>query len=426
MTTNRPLRVFLCHSSNDKPAVRELYQKLRAEPWIQPWLDEENLLPGQDFDFEIYKATRDADAIIICLSKVSVAKEGYVNKEIRHALDIAQEKVQGAIYVIPLRLDDCTPSFEQLKKLHWVDYFAPSAHERLIKSLRARADSLKIQAVENAISAQNEVLQSEDADLYRFIQIPDSAPAPHSFCVSKYPITNSQYERFLSSYDFVNPLYWTGFPKYDENCQSLGDWGSAGFEWLQVELRKSKSKVLIPHLWDDKNFGSSKPNNPVVGISYYEASAYCKWLFHNWETLLECESNSILKPKEVRLPLETEWVTAAGGYEPKGRYPWDETGIATVSMREILYRTNVEESIVEHTSSVTTYPLGKTPYGVMDMAGNVSEFQLNFYNKRHLNIALRSGSWNDAAKYSRVVNRYSSPPGYGWYYDIGFRVVCIL
>ena len=97
MTTNRPLRVFLCHSSNDKPAVRELYQKLRAEPWIQPWLDEENLLPGQDFDFEIYKATRDADAIIICLSKVSVAKEGYVNKEIRHALDIAQEKVQGAI-----------------------------------------------------------------------------------------------------------------------------------------------------------------------------------------------------------------------------------------------------------------------------------------------------------------------------------------
>ena len=47
MTTNRPLRVFLCHSSNDKPAVRELYQKLRAEAWIQPWLDEEELYPGQ-------------------------------------------------------------------------------------------------------------------------------------------------------------------------------------------------------------------------------------------------------------------------------------------------------------------------------------------------------------------------------------------
>jgi len=42
-TTDRPLRVFLCHSSNDKPAVRELYQKLRAEPWIEPWLDEDKI-----------------------------------------------------------------------------------------------------------------------------------------------------------------------------------------------------------------------------------------------------------------------------------------------------------------------------------------------------------------------------------------------
>src|SRR3970282_434044 len=112
-------------------------------------LDEENLLPGQDFDVEIYKATRDADAIISCLSKVSVAKEGYVNKEIRRALDIAQEKPEGAIYVIPLRLDDCTPSFEQLKKLQWVDYFTPKAHERLIKALRARAETLNIKIPDN-------------------------------------------------------------------------------------------------------------------------------------------------------------------------------------------------------------------------------------------------------------------------------------
>ena len=56
MTTNHPLRVFLCHvsptggSSADKPAVRELYQKLRAEPWIEPWLDEEELFPGMDWN----------------------------------------------------------------------------------------------------------------------------------------------------------------------------------------------------------------------------------------------------------------------------------------------------------------------------------------------------------------------------------------
>jgi hypothetical protein len=78
---NRPLRVFLCHSSNDKPAVRELYQKLRAEPWIQPWLDEEELYPGQDWNMEIEKAVEAADAIIVCLTKNSINKEGYVQRE---------------------------------------------------------------------------------------------------------------------------------------------------------------------------------------------------------------------------------------------------------------------------------------------------------------------------------------------------------
>jgi len=49
-TTDRKLRVFLCHASQDKPIVRELYQRLDAEGWIDPWLDEEKLLPSQDWN----------------------------------------------------------------------------------------------------------------------------------------------------------------------------------------------------------------------------------------------------------------------------------------------------------------------------------------------------------------------------------------
>ena len=94
---NRPLRVFLCHSSNDKPAVRELYQKLRAEPWIQPWLDEEELYPGQDWNMEIEKAVEAADAIIVCLTKNSINKEGYVQRELRIVLDFADYKPEGTI-----------------------------------------------------------------------------------------------------------------------------------------------------------------------------------------------------------------------------------------------------------------------------------------------------------------------------------------
>ena len=55
-TTDRKLRVFLCHASRDKPVVRELYQRLLAEGWIVPWLVEENLLPSVDWDVEIKEA----------------------------------------------------------------------------------------------------------------------------------------------------------------------------------------------------------------------------------------------------------------------------------------------------------------------------------------------------------------------------------
>ena len=74
-TTDRKLSVFLCHSSQDKPIVRELYQRLNAEGWIDPWLDEEKLLPGQDWDMEIEKAVEAADAVIVCFSSNSVTKE---------------------------------------------------------------------------------------------------------------------------------------------------------------------------------------------------------------------------------------------------------------------------------------------------------------------------------------------------------------
>ncbi len=141
MVVTRRLRVFLCHASQDKPAVRELYKRLAAEKWIDPWLDEEEILPGQDWNHEIEKAIRSADAILICLSSKSVSKEGYVQKEIKRALDIAAEKPDGTIFIVPLRLEECEVP-PRLSKWQWVDLFTPNAHEKLIKSLRLRAGAL--------------------------------------------------------------------------------------------------------------------------------------------------------------------------------------------------------------------------------------------------------------------------------------------
>lgn len=145
MADSRSLRVFLCHASGDKPAVRELYQRLRADG-IDAWLDEENLLPGQDWQRAIPKAVRESDAVIVCLSRSSITKAGYVQKEIKFALDVADEKPEDAIFLIPLKLEECDVP-ERLSRWQWVNLFSPSGCEKLIRALRAHADSLGVRAV---------------------------------------------------------------------------------------------------------------------------------------------------------------------------------------------------------------------------------------------------------------------------------------
>lgn len=425
---SRKLRVFLCHATEDRPATRELYQKLAAEPWIQPWMDTEDLLPGQDFDLEIYKTLRDSDAILICLSQISVTKSGYLNKEIRRALDAADEKPEGAIYIIPVKFDDCTPSFEKLKKYQWVNYYEPGSHEKLLKSLRMRAEVLKITTTEKPIVVSTPQLDADDGlDLYRFIEIP---PQPNSqvdypFWIGKYPVTNAQYERFLNAPDYANPVYWLEFPKFDENCQPIGNWGKTGLDWLREELKKENSKVLLPRRWKHKDFGKSNPNHPVVGITWYEACAYAEWLCQNWEKLSESKANPTLKPSSVRLPLEIEWVTAAGGEYPKGRYPWDETGKVTSSLKEILRRAHVQQSGIDHATSVDAYPLGKSPFDVMDMAGNAWEWQANYCNQKNSWLGLRGGLWPYDGEFARIVLHITLFPYYRGG-NSGFRVcACI-
>ncbi len=141
LEVSRRLRVFLCHASGDKPAVRALYRRLRADG-IEPWLDEEDLLPGQDWQVEIPKAVRSSDVAIICLSRKSTTKTGYVQKEIRYALDVADEQPEGTIFLIPLRLEDCEVP-ERLRRWQWVNLFADRGYERLMSALRVRAEEVE-------------------------------------------------------------------------------------------------------------------------------------------------------------------------------------------------------------------------------------------------------------------------------------------
>jgi len=150
---SRPLRVFLCHAKEDILAVSKLHRQLKNEGWIDPWLAEKNILPGQDWEFEIRRAIKSSDVVLVFLSHISIIKEGYLHKELRLAINVADEKPEGTIFLIPLKLDDCDVP-ESLKKKQWLDYFAVGSYERLLDSLQLRAKELGVN-----VSAFKEIIK---------------------------------------------------------------------------------------------------------------------------------------------------------------------------------------------------------------------------------------------------------------------------
>jgi hypothetical protein len=134
------LKLFLCHCSGDKPQVRLLYARLRQDGF-EPWLDEEDILPGQDWQAEIMKAVRGSDVILVCLSARAINKAGFVQKEIKYALDAADEQPEGEIFIVPVQIESCDVP-ERLRRWQWVELFDQSGYGKLLRALNARSASL--------------------------------------------------------------------------------------------------------------------------------------------------------------------------------------------------------------------------------------------------------------------------------------------
>ncbi len=163
-------------------------------------------------------------------------------------------------------------------------------------------------------------------------------------------------------------------------------WTSDGWEW------KTKNNITGPAYWNDPEW--NQRDRPVVGVSYYEAEAYAKWA-------------------GKRLPTEREWEKAARGEDGRW-YPWDEDFE--------INKCNRDSSSIGHTTPVSQYPDGVSPYGCYDMAGNVWDWCSNWYSQNQDLRVLRGGSWINFPETLRVsyrhwnvaVNRLSI---------IGFRLV---
>lgn len=113
-------KVFISYAKEDYVFAEKLYDFL-AENNFKPWLDKKNLLPGQEWDFEIKKGLRDANYVILLLSDNSVQKRGYVQREFKIALKYYEEKLEDDIYLIPIKINKCDVP-DLLSSFQWIEF----------------------------------------------------------------------------------------------------------------------------------------------------------------------------------------------------------------------------------------------------------------------------------------------------------------
>jgi hypothetical protein len=100
-----------------------------------------DLLPGQVWEREIPAKVQRSDAALVCLSATSIGKAGYLQREIKYALDAAEEQSNDSIFLIPGRLEPCDVP-ERLRRWQRVDLFGSDGYDRLVTALQARALAL--------------------------------------------------------------------------------------------------------------------------------------------------------------------------------------------------------------------------------------------------------------------------------------------
>ncbi len=192
------LQLYLCHADVDKPKVRQLYQQLENDG-MQPWFDEEDLDIGGDREQIVAAAIKESHAIVVCLSKQALNTAGFIHRELKWALEKAELQPEGAVTIIPVRLDDCAIP-HKLEGLVSVDLFGEGGgYGRLIKSLTKMAERRKLETTSptrSSTSPANFTLSSATAP---------ASPASDSPKVLSFAERSGIIERLMACHSLSNP-----------------------------------------------------------------------------------------------------------------------------------------------------------------------------------------------------------------------------
>lgn len=239
------------------------------------------------------------------------------------------------------------------------------------------------------------IMGSEDGDAD---EKPQHTFQTEAFWLLQTPVTNAHHQLFVEADGYTKHALWT----------------PTGWQW------RTNKKITEPRYWKDDTWNGAK--QPVVGVSWYEALTYANWL---------AQTTGVT----IRLPTEAEWEKGARG-EKGLKYPWGDQS-PTAELCNFAGK-------VGKTTPVDRYPKGASPYGALDMAGNVWEWTATKWLENYENYVtlvdnnpeadaiagasrarvVRGGSWSRQG-YVRAASRYRVDPD-GRDSDLGVRVVLVV
>jgi len=246
-----------------------------------------------------------------------------------------------------------------------------------------------------------------------------------AFYIARYPTTVAQFQAFVDAKGYAVERYWA-------EARAAGFWREG--QTKRRSLRLEGEKVEQVEEWSDRpeRYGGvfDLPNHPQVGLSWYEALAYGRWLT---DALRQDERTpeplrTLLRERDwaVMLPSEAQWEKAARSTD--GRlFPWGDDPDPN--------RANYADTQIGATSAVGCFPGGASPCGALDMAGNVWQWTRSLYQgypydptdgRESLDGSgprvVRGGSFGNRGSGVRCAYRFRYDPDY-WYWSFGFRVV---
>ncbi len=430
------IQIFLAHASEDKPAVLALYNRLKQAGY-KPWLDKKDLIPGQIWRDEIPKAIKASQIFLACLSGKSANKQGYIQRELRIALDTLGEMLPGTIFFIPMRLEECEiPDLRMsevglnLRDIHRLDYWEEDGFEQLERAITYQFklepeepkqpvivpeepkqplsvfnfEIVRVNAKGEQIRKESKQSQYFREDLGNGITLEMVAIPGGTFTMGT---EDEEIERLVKKFN------WEGLrserPKREVNVPPffIGKYPITQEQWRAIasrtDLKVDPSAPLRVNLDLNPAYFKDRPDSdrrPVEQVNWYDAIEFCARL-------------SKLTGREYRLPSEAEWEYACrAGTTTPFYFGETITGELANYRASETYAGEAKGESREETTPVGQFP--PNAFGLYDMHGNVWEWCADTWHDNYDGAPTDGSVWTENGD-----DNCSLPRGGSWYYNPG-------